>query len=232
MLLSKLMTNILTYSSSKFKFLDKIVLKKRKEMFEIIKKNININNINSVLDVGTTADNSLESSNFLIKQFKFVKIKKSISDQKILNDNFFDITFKGSITENLGENFENLRSDLLVCSATIEHLGDFGSIKMGIDNIVNLSNKYFILTTPNRYFPIEFHTKIPLIHLLPKKFHRLFLKTFGNEFFSKEENLNLLSKKDLKNLMSDYKNISYSIYKVKLFGFTSNFIIIGTKKLF
>jgi len=226
------MTNILTYSSSKFKFLDNIVLKKRKEMFEIIKKNININNINSVLDVGTTSDNSLESSNFLIKQFKFIKIKKSISDQKILNDNFFNITFKGSITENLGENFENLRSDLLVCSATIEHLGDFSSIKKGIDNMVNLSNKYFVITTPNRYFPIEFHTKIPLIHLLPKKFHRKLLKAFGNEFFSKEENLNLLSNKDLTNLMKNYKNIHYNIHKVRLFGFISNFIIIGSKEDF
>jgi len=226
------MTNISTYSSSKFKFLDKIVLKKREEMFDIIKKNINLDNIKSVLDVGTTSDNLLESSNFLIKQFEFIKIKKSISDQKILNDNYFDITFNGSITENLNDNFESLKSDLLICSATIEHLGNLSDIKKGLDNIVNLSNKYFIITTPNRYHPIEFHTKIPFIHFLPKKLYRKLLMFFGDKFFSKEENLNLLSKKDLKNLMSDYKNISYSIYKVKLFGFTSNFIIVGTKKLF
>ncbi len=224
------MTNIFTYTSSKFKFLDNIVLKKRKEMFEIIKKNINLNNINSVLDVGTTSDDSLESSNFLIKQFKSIKIKKSISDQKILNDNFFDMTFEGSITENLNDNFDNLRSDLLVCSATIEHLGNFSTIKKGIDNIVNLSDKYFIITTPNRYHPIEFHTKIPFIHFLPKEFHRKLLEFFGNEFFSKEENLNLLSKKDLINLMSNYKNISYNINEIKLFGFISNFIIVGTKE--
>lgn len=224
------MTNIFTYTSSKFKFSDNIVLKKRKEMFEIIKKNINLNNINSVLDIGTTSDNSLESSNFLIKQFKSIKIKKSISDQKILNDNFFDMTFEGSITENLNDNFDNLRSDLLVCSATIEHLGNFSSIKKGIDNIVNLSDKYFVITTPNRYHPIEFHTKIPFIHFLPKEFYRKLLEFFGNEFFSKEENLNLLSKKDLINLMSNYKNISYNINEIKLFGFVSNFIIVGTKE--
>ena len=224
------MTNIFTYSSSKFKFLDNIVLKKRKEIFEIIKKNINLNSINSVLDVGTTSDNSLESSNFLIKQFKSIKIKKSISDQKILDDNFFDMTFERSITENLNDNFENLRSDLLVCSSTIEHLGNFSNIKRGIDNIVNLSDKYFIITTPNRYHPIEFHTKIPFIHFLPKEFHRKLLKFFGNDFFSKEENLNLLSKKDLINLMSNYKNISYNINEIKLFGFISNFIIVGTKE--
>ena len=224
------MTNIFTYSSSKFKFLDNIVLKKRKEMFEIIKKSINLNSINSVLDVGTTSDNSLQSSNFLIKQLKSIKIKKSISDQKILNDDFFDMTFEGSITENLNDSFENLKSDLIVCSATIEHLGNFSAVKKGIDNIVNLTNKYFIITTPNRHHPIEFHTKIPFIHFLPKEFYRKLLEFFGNEFFSKEENLNLLSKKDLINLMSNYKNIYYNINEIKLFGFVSNFIIVGTKK--
>ena len=224
------MKNIFTYSSYRFKFLDNIVLKKRKEMFEIIKKNINLNNVNSVLDVGTTSDNLLESSNYLIKQLKFIKIKKSISDQKISNDNFFDITFNESITENLNYNFENLRSDLLVCSATIEHLGSLGDIKKGVNNIVNLSNKYFVITTPNRYHPIEFHTKIPFIHFLPKKIHRKLLMLFGHEFFSKEENLNLLSKKNLINLMGDYKNISYTINEIKLFGFVSNFIIVGTKE--
>jgi hypothetical protein len=224
------MTNIFTYSSSKFKFLDNIVLKKRKEMFEIIKKSIDLNSINSVLDVGTTSDNSLQSSNFLIKQLKSIKIKKSISDQKILNDDFFDMTFEGSITENLNDSFENLKSDLIVCSATIEHLGNFSAVKKGIDNIVNLTNKYFIITTPNRHHPIEFHTKIPFIHFLPKEFYRKLLEFFGNEFFSKEENLNLLSKKDLINLMSNYKNIYYNINEIKLFGFVSNFIIVGTKK--
>lgn len=230
MILYEFMTNIFTYSSSKFKFLDNIVLKKRKEIFEIIKKNINLNNVNSVLDVGTTSDNLLESSNYLIKQLKSIKIKKSISDQKISNDNFFDITFNGSITENLNYNFENLRSDLLVCSATIEHLGSLSDIKKGVNNIVNLSNKYFVITTPNRYHPIEFHTKIPFIHFLPKKIHRKLLMLFGHEFFSKEENLNLLSKKNLINLMGDYKNISYTINEIKLFGFVSNFIIVGTKE--
>jgi hypothetical protein len=199
-------------------------------MFEIIKKNINLNSINSVLDVGTTSDNSQKSSNFLIKQFKQVKIKKSISDQKILNDALFDMTFERSITKNLNDIFENLKSDLIVCSATIEHLGNFSAIKKGIDNIVNLSDKYFIITTPNRYHPIEFHTGIPFIHFLSKKFHRKLLNFFGNEFFTKEKNLNLLSKKDLINLMSPYKNIYYNINEIKLFGFVSNFIIVGTKK--
>ena len=63
-----------------------------------------------------------------------------------------------------------------------------------INNIIKLSKKYFVVTTPNRFYPIDFHTKLPLIHWLPKSMYSILLKTIGLKFFSKEENLNLFSK--------------------------------------
>ena len=47
------------------------------------------------------------------------------------------------------------------------------------ENIIKLSKKYFIIITPNRLHPLEFHTKIPLIHWMPKKIHRKILKFLG-----------------------------------------------------
>ena len=87
--------------------------------------------------------------------------------------------------------------------------------------------KYFVITTPNRFHPIDFHTKIPFIHWLPKKIHRKILSWFNLEYFSKEENLNLLSIGDLKNLLNNYPLIKYEIFNIKFIGFISNFIIIG-----
>ena len=55
--------------------------------------------------------------------------------------------------------------------------------------------KNSFITTPNRFYPIDFHTKIPVIHWLPKNIHRLILKTLGLHFYANEENLNLLDKK-------------------------------------
>jgi len=222
------MINFFTYSSTKLGFLDKIVLKKRKEMLNIIYNNIDLKKITSVLDVGTTSDSSLESSNFLIKSFGGIKLKYSISDQEI-KDNFFTKSILASITNGLTDKFYDLKSDLVICSATIEHLGNFLNIKTAIKNIINLSNKYFIITTPNRNHPIEFHTKLPFIHFFSKNLHRKILKFLGYEFFSKEENLNLLSRDDIENFMKDYSDISYDIKEIKLLGIVSNFIIIGKK---
>ena len=83
-------------------------------------------------------------------------------------------------------------------------------------NISLLSKKYFIIITPNRYHPFEFHSKLPLIHWFPKKVHRFILNILGFKMLSKEENLNLLSKKDLINIMG---KVGISNYKISYINF-------------
>ena len=97
-----------------------------------------------------------------------------------------------------------------------------------IENIINLTKKIFVITTPNRFHPIEFHTKIPLIHWFPKSIYRKILKILGLSFYANEENLNLLTVDDLKKIL-DSQKIAYEIKFIKLFFFKSNIIIIGKK---
>ena len=97
-----------------------------------------------------------------------------------------------------------------------------------IENIIKLTKKIFIITTPNRFYPIELHTKIPLIHWFPKSTYRKILKFLGLSFYANEENLNLLSADELKKMLNNQK-ITYEIKFVKLMFFKSNIIIIGKK---
>jgi len=218
-----------TYSSLNTKYIDKVILKKRKEMFEIIKKTIDITKIKSLLDVGSTQEADRLSSNYLVKCFINVPTKYSISDQKIIKNKLFKKCIKRSIVRNLNKSCISLKSDLLISSATIEHLGNKKNIKKGILNMIKLTKKYFVITTPNRFYPLDFHTKLPLIHFLPKKIHRFILKYLGHNFLSKEENLNLLSRNDLITFFCKIPNINYQIKTIKLFGLVSNFIVIGKK---
>ena len=65
-----------------------------------------------------------------------------------------------------------------------------------ISNIIKLSKKIFVITTPNRFHPIDFHTKIPLIHwFAKKKFIEKILKLFGLDYFAKEEKFKSIIKK-------------------------------------
>ena len=58
-----------------------------------------------------------------------------------------------------------------------------------IENIIKLTKKIFVIITPNRYYPIELHTKIPLLHWFPKSIYRKILKILGMSFYAHEENL-------------------------------------------
>ena len=217
------------YSNAHNSFIDKIVRKKREEILRVIKENIPLENINNVIDVGTTRDTSNVSSNYIINNLGNFKDIKSISTQKI-ESNFFSEKIHKSITDEFSESeINNLKSDLIISNATIEHVGSFeNQIKM-CSNMIKLSNKYFVICTPNKFYPIELHTKIPFLHFLPNNIYRFILNKIGLSFFSKEENLNLLSIKNLIEIMSILNHQNFKIKYVNLMFFKSNLILIGNK---
>jgi len=222
------MQNNKIYSSNHLKIFDKIITKKRLEIVDIINNQIILYNINEVLDIGTTNDTKNKSSNFIVKNLKNIKNFNSISDQ-LITSSFFKKSLQKSITENFSEyEIENFKSDLVISNATIEHVGNYDNQKTMFDNMIKLCKKMIIISTPYRYHPLEFHTKIPLIHWLPKNIHRKILKNIGLTFFSKEENLNLLSKSDFNNFVES-KKIKGEFRYIKFLFFKSNLIFIGKK---
>ena len=222
------MENRKIYLTNHLKIFDRVIKKKRLEIIDIINNLVSSNNINNILDIGTTSDNENPNSNLIVRNLQNIDKFYSISDQTI-NSSFFEKALKKSICDNLSdEEIEEFKSDLVLSSATIEHVGSFENQKMMIKNMIKLSNKMIIITTPNRFHPVEFHTKIPLVHWLPKNIHRNILKFFNLTFYSKEENLNLLSKEDFIKLAKD-ENITYQFKYIRLLGFISNLIFIGKK---
>ena len=221
------MNNIYTLKHTNI--IEFILLKKRIELCEIINLFLKDYEIYDALDIGTTDDNNSESSNFLIKNLKNISKYKSISDQVIKNQ-MFDKILNKSITDDFeDEDINEFRSDLVISNAVIEHVGNFDNqIKM-IKNIKKLTKKLFIIITPNRNHPIEFHTYLPLIHMLPKKIHRKILKFVKLDFYAEEKNLNLLDIRELKKICEILNIKKYKILKYKLFFFTSNLILVAYK---
>jgi hypothetical protein len=216
------------YAINHYNFFDKIVFKKRLEISNIINNIIKDLQIHDALDIGTTSDDKNASSNIVIKNIKNIDKFKCISDQ-IVNSDFFHKSLNKSITEEFSENeLYDFSSDLVVSNATIEHVGNTLNQKKMLENVIKLTKKIFVITTPNKFYPIELHTKIPLIHWFPKSIYRKILKILGLSFYANEENLNLLSVNELKKMLDNYK-IMYEIKFIKLFFFKSNIIIIGKK---
>ena len=124
---------------------------------------------------------------------------------------------------NTGERlpFDNDQFDIAFSNAVIEHVGSRESQKTFILEMLRVSRSFF-LTTPNRWFPVELHTAIPLLHFLPKNIYRKLLATMGETYWSEEKNLNLLSRKELFSLFPSQVNVS--IDSVKMLGVSTNLI--------
>tara|TARA_B100000787_G_scaffold54851_1_gene39877 strand:+ start:6228 stop:6908 length:681 start_codon:yes stop_codon:yes gene_type:complete len=208
-------------------FFDKIINKKRIEMVTLIKKYIKTSQIKDLLDIGTTEDSSADSSNIFCKMLDKIKIHKSVSNQKI-KDKRFKFTIKKSITSKFAKETINIfKSDLVVSSATIEHVGGLKNQIAKVGNMISLSRQYVVISTPNRFYPIELHTKLPLLHWLPKSFFRKILLLLNMPYFADEKNLNLLSKGDLQKILNIFsRKIDYKIYNIYFLGFVSNFLVI------
>ena len=220
-----------TYVQFENSFFEKIIRKKKMEMLDLLKREINISKIKNLLDIGTTDDTALRSSNIFCHMLNKIPTHKSISNQKI-KDKRFKLCLNKSITSNFNKKQINvMKSDLVVSSATIEHVGNLASQIQKVKNMISLSRKYIVITTPNRFFPIEVHTKLPLIHWLPKKTFRKVLLWLGMTYFAKEKNLNLLDRLELSQILNMFsKDMNYKIYNIYFLGFVSNFLVICKMK--
>ena len=67
-----------------------------------------------------------------------------------------------------------------------------------VAELARVARRAVFITTPNRWFPIEFHTQLPLAHWLPKPLFRRLLGADAHGFFAREENLNLLGAGELR----------------------------------
>ena len=56
--------------------------------------------------------------------------------------------------------------DVVFSNAVIEHVGDFDRQRLFVAEALRVGRRVF-LTTPNRWFPVEVHTRLPLVHWLP-----------------------------------------------------------------
>jgi hypothetical protein len=116
-------------------------------------------------------------------------------------------------------------------SAVLEHVGSSDNQLRFIRECCRVARRAVFLTTPNRWFPVEVHTVLPLVHWLPPRLFRASLRGERYRFFALEENLNLVSSADLREMIKSVKDFDLKISGVTLAGWTSNLLVIGHRQL-
>lgn len=61
--------------------------------------------------------------------------------------------------------------DVVLSNAVVEHIGGPLEARIFLAESRRVASALVLHTTPNRWFPIETHTRLPLVHWLPRRLH-------------------------------------------------------------
>ncbi len=81
--------------------------------------------------------------------------------------------------------------DIVFSNAVIEHVGDRERQQQLVSEAIRVGRRVFI-TTPNRRFPVEVHTRLPVVHWLPDRLAHPAYRAVGKSFAT---DVHLLSKR-------------------------------------
>lgn len=179
----------------------------------------------TILDVGVTADDKLEASNYLEAWYPYKDriTACGIDDASFLENKYPGVRYVRADGRSLP--FEDGDFDVVHSSAVLEHVGSRQQQQAFIAELVRVARRAVFLTTPNRWFPVEFHSALPLVHWLPPRAFRAVLRMLSHDMLSREENLNLLSAGDVRRLCGGLCLRDFGVRSVRLFGWPSNLLL-------
>ena len=179
----------------------------------------------SILDVGVTSDQSYDSSNYLEAwhPHKADIVAAGIDDAAFLETLYPGVRFVAA--SGLALPFADRTFEVVHCSAVIEHVGSFERQCILIAECCRVARRSVFMTTPNRWFPIEFHTVLPLVHWLPKPAFRHLMRASGRAFFADEANLNLMTARELVAAAARVSTFTAEVSTVPLMGWPSNLLL-------
>lgn len=88
--------------------------------------------------------------------------------------------------------FDDQSFSVATSNAVLEHVGSLANQLAFVSELVRVARRVFI-TVPNRYFPIEHHTAVPLVHYWDSSF-AVACRYLGKDEWSREANLILMSR--------------------------------------
>lgn len=119
--------------------------------------------------------------------------------------------------------FADEQFDVCWSNAVIEHVGDRPRQLLFLREIHRVARAAFI-TTPNRYFPIEVHTRTPLLHFLPKRWFDAYLRRVGHEWATGDY-MHLLSRRGLESLLAEAGISGYQLQANRLGPWALDFVV-------
>jgi hypothetical protein len=207
----------------------RIAKRQRRRMFHRFLHSLAPAGEDDILDVGVTDDRRHDHSNHLEAWYphKSRLTAAGLENASFLEDLYPGMRFVQANALNLP--FADSSYDYVHSSAVIEHVGSHQNQSAFLRELWRVARRGIFVTTPNRWFPIEFHTVLPLVHYLPPGTFRTVLRKLGRDFFADEANLNLMSRASLSDAARSGGVDNFRIETVSLVGWPSNLLLIARK---
>lgn len=201
----------------------------RRRMFARFLAESGIGPTDTVIDVGATSDRTYDHSNYLEAWYphKQQVTAVGIDDASFLEQIYPGLTFRRADGRALP--FPDRSFDFAHSSAVIEHVGSRTNQVMLLAELWRVCRKGLFVTTPNRWFPVELHSVMPLVHWLPPRAFRAALRVVGHDMLAEEANLNLMSRRDLLTAATVAGIAGARVEGARLGGWTSNLLLIALR---
>lgn len=203
----------------------RIAAYQRRKMFDSFLSTTGIQPQDTVLDLGATSDQSYGHSNYFEHWYPYKNriTASGMDDAKFLEEMHPGLRFVPA--NGLYLPFADQEFDYVHSSAVLEHVGSRDKQTVFLRQAWRVARKGIFITTPNRWFPVEFHTVMPFVHWLPRAAFRKVCRMRGLEFFASEDNLNLFSAPQLRRVATEAGLEHVRVTSVRLAGWPSNLLL-------
>lgn len=201
----------------------KISGQNRRKKFEFFMQTFAPNEGTRILDVGAAEDECSETDNLLERLYPYRSniTVLGIDQYRKFRERYPAV--QALVYDGTKFPFPDQSFDLCWSNAVIEHVGNRERQVLFLQEIQRVAKNAYI-TTPNRFFPVEVHTRTPLLHFLPKPVFERYLHLVGKSWAAGDY-MFLLSFNDIVGMLQAAGIRNYVIKRNHLFGFTLDFVI-------
>jgi Methyltransferase domain len=199
----------------------------RQKMFQLFMASMRPEPGTSVLDVGVTSDEQHRESNYFEQFYPYPQNITCVGteDGSHLTTRYPGLRYQ-QVRPMEPLPFGDAQFDVVFSNAVVEHVGSRRAQRAFVGELCRVARAFFI-TTPNRWFPVEHHTGLPLLHYLPASVFRSLIQGTRYRHWASENNLNILTAGELAGLFPT--DVRAQVRSIHLLGVPSNLVAFGSR---
>ena len=199
---------------------ERLVIEARREIYSDFMRLCGPSPEDSILDVGVS-DVVGESPNLLERMHPHRDriTALGLGSAEAFQAEFPEVRYR-QVTPNSPLPFPDQSFAIAMSNAVLEHVGSVDNQRRFVAEMMRVARQVFI-TVPHRFFPVEHHTGIPLLHYSDTTFAAA-CRLFGRGEWAEQRNLVLMSRQRLRRLWQRQVEVAIGFTGIRLGPFSSN----------